>query len=50
MTAEATVAEIDHQGNLTVLRPGTSEWVCIPGDQNILRRPDMALDPMGMVW
>jgi hypothetical protein len=50
VTAEATVAEMDHQGNLTVLRPGTNDWVCIPGDQNVVGRPDMALDPMGMVW
>jgi hypothetical protein len=50
VTAEATVAEMDHQGNLTVLRPGTNDWVCIPGDQNVVGRPDMALDPLGMVW
>src|SRR5258708_38489082 len=50
VTAEATVAEIDHQGNLTIIRPGTNEGVCIPGDQNVVGRPDMALDPMGMIW
>ena len=50
VTAEATVAEIDHEGNLTVIRPGTNEWVCIPGNQNVVGRPDMALDPMGMIW
>src|SRR6266853_6230911 len=50
VTAEATVVEIDHQGNLTVIRQGTNEWVCIPGDQNVVGRPDMALDPMGMIW
>src|SRR5258708_1780363 len=50
VTAEATIAEMGHHGNLTVLRPGTNEWVCIPGDQNVVGRPDMALDPMGMVW
>jgi hypothetical protein len=50
VTVEATIAEMDRQGNLTVLRPGTNEWVCIPGDQNVVGRPDMALDPMGMVW
>ncbi len=44
------IAEMDHHGNLTVLRPGTNEWVCIPGDQNVVGRPDMALNPMGMVW
>jgi hypothetical protein len=32
VTGEATVAEMDHQGNLTVLRPGKYDWVCIPGD------------------
>src|SRR5690348_619308 len=36
VTAEATVAEMDHQGNLTVLRPGTNDWVCVPGDQNVV--------------
>jgi hypothetical protein len=45
VTAEAIIAEMDHQGNLTVLRPGTHEWVCIPGDQNVVGRPDMALEP-----
>jgi hypothetical protein len=50
VTAEATVAEMDHQGNLTVLRPGQNEWVCVPGDENFVGRPDMAIDPMGMVW
>jgi hypothetical protein len=49
VTAEATVGEMDGQGNLTVvLRPGKNDWVCIPGDQNVVGRP--ALDPMGMVW
>jgi hypothetical protein len=50
VTREATVAEMDRQGNMTVLRSGTNEWVCVPGDQNVIGRPDMALDPMGMVW
>ena len=50
VTAEATVAEMDHLGNLTVLRAGKNEWVCVPGDQNVVGKVDMALDPMGMVW
>jgi hypothetical protein len=50
VTSEATVAEMDRQGNMTVLRAGTNDWVCIPGDQNIVGWPDMAIDPMGMVW
>jgi hypothetical protein len=50
ITSDATVAEMDRQGNMTMLRPGTNDWVCIPGDQNVIGQPDMALDPMGMVW
>jgi hypothetical protein len=50
VTAEATVAEMDAKGQLTVLRPGTNDWVCVPGDQNIIGATDMCLDPMGMVW
>lgn len=50
VTAEATVAEMDHKGDLSVLRQGTNDWVCIPGNQNIVGWTDMALDPMGLVW
>jgi hypothetical protein len=50
VTNEATVAEMDSGGQLTVLRPGTNDWVCIPGNQNIIGATDMSLDPMGMVW
>jgi hypothetical protein len=50
VTKEATVAEMDGQGNMTVLRAGTNEWVCVPGNQNIIGATDMCLDPMGMVW
>ena len=47
VTSDATVAEIDRQGNMTVLRPGTNDWVCIPGDQNVIGQPDMALPSGG---
>src|SRR5258708_13354307 len=30
VTADATVGEFDHLGNLTLLRPGTNEWVFAP--------------------
>jgi len=50
ITSEATVAEMHRDGNLTVLRQGTNDWVCVPGDQNIIGSVDMCLDPMGMVW
>ena len=47
ITRDATVAEMDREGNLTVLRAGTNDWVCVPGDQNIIGSTDMCLDPMG---
>jgi hypothetical protein len=49
ITKDATVAEIDLSGKLTVLRPGTNEWVCVPGHQDIIGATDMCIDPMGMV-
>ena len=27
VTSEATIAEMDRQGNMTVLRPGTNDWL-----------------------
>jgi hypothetical protein len=50
ITKNATVAEMDRQGNMTVLRPGTNEWVCVPGNQDVIGQTDMCIDPMGMVW
>ena len=50
ITREATVAEMDMHGQLTVLRPGRNDWICVPGDQNVVGAPDMCLDPMGMIW
>jgi hypothetical protein len=50
VTREATVAEMGAQGKMTVLRPGTNQWVCVPGDENIIGQTDMSLDPMGMRW
>jgi hypothetical protein len=50
ITSEATVADMDGKGDLTVLRAGTNDWVCVPGEQNIIGAVDMCLDPMGMVW
>jgi hypothetical protein len=41
---------MDAQGKMTVLRPGTNQWICIPGDENIIGQADMSLDPMGLRW
>jgi len=50
ITREATVAELDAQGKMTVLRPGSNQWVCVPGNENIIGQADMCVDPMGMRW
>jgi hypothetical protein len=50
ITSEATVAEMDTQGTMTVLRPGTNQWVCLSGNENIIAQADMCADPMGMRW
>jgi hypothetical protein len=50
VTANATVAEMDAQGRFTVLSKGTNDWVCYPGNENIVGDVPMALDPMGMRW
>jgi hypothetical protein len=50
VTADATVADMDAQGHLQVLSKGTNEWVCCPGNENIIGDVPMALDPMGMQW
>ena len=50
ITSEATVEDMDEQGNMTVLRPGTNDWICVPGNQNIIGWTNMCIDPMGMVW
>ncbi len=50
VTRDATVAELGVGGELSVLRPGTNKWVCVPGNQNIIGSTDMCMDPMGMQW
>jgi hypothetical protein len=50
ITKDATVAEMDAVGNMTVLRPGTNQWLCVPGNENIIGQADMCADPMGMRW
>ena len=50
VTDDATVAEMDAQGNLVVLQQGNNNWICLPGNENIIGDVPMALDPMGMQW
>jgi hypothetical protein len=50
VTRDATVAEMNARGEMTVLRQGTNHWVCVPGNENIIGAADMCADPMGMQW
>jgi hypothetical protein len=50
ITSEATVAEMDAQGEMVVLRQGSNRWVCMPGNENTIGDVPMSLDPMGMQW
>ena len=50
VTKDASVAEIGHNGTLNFLVKGTNEWVCTPGDENMIGAPPMCLNPMGMRW
>jgi AAA ATPase domain len=46
----STVVEMDRHGNTVVLRKGTNDWVCFPGDENEIGNVPMCADPMGLQW
>lgn len=50
ITKDATVAEMGADGKLVVLRQGTNEWVCFPGNENEIGNVPMCADPMGLQW
>ena len=51
ITEHATVAELDQSGRITeILRQGTNEWVCTPGDGDVVGDPPMCVDALGMQW
>src|ERR1700679_3687013 len=51
ITEHATVAEMDKQGRMTeVLRKGANEWVCIPGNEDVVGDPPMCIDALGRQW
>ena len=50
ITRDATVAEMDHHGNLNILRQGTNGWICMPGDENRIGDPPMCVDQLGLQW
>jgi hypothetical protein len=51
ITEHATIAEMDESGRMTeVLRQGTNEWVCMPGNEGVIGDPPMCVDTLGMQW
>jgi hypothetical protein len=51
ITEHATVAEMHKQGRMTeVLRKGANEWVCMPGNEDVVGDPPMCVDALGMQW
>jgi hypothetical protein len=51
ITRDATIAEMDRHGNMTaILRKGTNDWVCTPGNENRIGDPPMCVDRAGMQW
>ncbi len=50
ITKDATVAEVDAHGKMTILFQGTNKWICLPGDENKVGDPPMCADPVAMQW
>ncbi len=50
ITKDATVAEVDAHGKMTILFQGTNKWICMPGDENKVGDPPMCADPVAMQW
>jgi hypothetical protein len=50
ITGHATVAEPDSEGGLKILRQGTNDFTCMPGDPNRAGKPAMCADKVAMQW
>jgi hypothetical protein len=50
ITKDATVAEMGADGTLIILRQGTNDWVCVPGNEDEIGNVPMCADPMGLQW
>jgi hypothetical protein len=47
---DATVADMDAQGRMTILRKGTNDFTCMPGDPGTTGMPPMCADKAAMQW
>jgi hypothetical protein len=50
ITKDATVAEYHRDGTITMLREGTNEWICFPGNENEVGNVPMCCNPQGLQW
>jgi hypothetical protein len=50
ITKDATVAERDSQGHLEILRPGTNDFTCFPGNPSGIGMPAACEDKASMQW
>jgi hypothetical protein len=50
VTANATVVDIDAEGGVHVLRPGTNDFTCMPGDPGGVGKPAMCANKVAMQW
>jgi hypothetical protein len=50
ITARATVAEMDANGKMTVLRKGTNSWTCVPGHKAVVGDDPVCMDAAAMQW
>jgi hypothetical protein len=50
ITTNATVAEPDSEGGLKILRQGTNDFMCMPGDPHGVGQPAMCADNVAMQW
>ncbi len=50
VTKDATVAEMDDAGNLKVLRQGSNEFTCVPGNPKVLGKPPYCADKAAVQW
>ena len=50
ISRNATVAEMNEDGSMKVLRKGTNDWTCVPDDASTPGDDPMCLDPNAMEW
>ena len=46
----ATVAEMDSEGKMTILRAGANGFTCMPGNPKVVGDPPMCVDAASMQW